>query len=774
MKSRYDWLFVCLLIILPILFHWRILTPNTLDRGSFPQGDFAEQFYAFARFAYDELAQGRLPLWNPYTYAGHPFLADVQSAVFYPPSLLIMFIASFFGGFSLYWLEWQAVLHFSLAGVFTFLFAHHILALENADASSRFTPHASRALHTPLAAFLSAITFAFGGYLTAYPSQQLAVLETDVWLPLILLCISRAVESQAKTSFAIRHSLLAGFFLGIALLAGHPQSALYVLLVSIAFMAFHGRRQNWRWRALILRSLVMLVVALGISAAQWLPSLEFMQLSSRSHLNYTDYARGFELFDPLQMLLPGSVSFYSPLYIGIAPLALIVWGVWHAYHTKTRATRRAITFWLGMAIVALLLSFGGNLFFYPILYLFAPAFNLFRQQERAAFIVSLAMALLAGYGALMLTSALPRDWQRHLRQFARWSVGLLCGALVFFLLTYFAWQNVQLARASPFRAASERAMWLVLMLLLLTSVLWLRVWGRLKRGRWLAVVVVITLLDLFTINWQTNFQPIPPEARTRAPAFLAPLLADTTLFRTFNEYRIFGNFGAPFRIEDTWGASPLRLARYEQFHKLPMERLWALLNVQYVITWRKTLNVPSEIVASEPINEPETTYVHRLFKVSPRAALVSRITVVSSQDETLKLLGSPDFDFTQQAILAAPLATALGDEVGRITFVSRTASSSIWETQASTPLLFVLSENDYPGWRAFVDGQATPIIRANFVMMAVPVPAGNHRIAFVFDPISVKLGFVISVLTLMGMAASWALEWFKPQHPNRPSDQATN
>ena len=89
------------LAVLPLIFFWRILTPNALDRGSFSTGDFSEQFYAFARFSYDELAQGRLPLWNPYTYAGHPFLADVQSAVFYPPSLLVMALSTLFGGFTM-------------------------------------------------------------------------------------------------------------------------------------------------------------------------------------------------------------------------------------------------------------------------------------------------------------------------------------------------------------------------------------------------------------------------------------------------------------------------------------------------------------------------------------------------------------------------------------------------------------------------------------------------------------------------------------------------
>src|SRR5262249_22498508 len=151
---------------------------------------------------------------------------------------------------------------------------------------------------------------------------------------------------------------------------------------------------------------------------------------------------------------------------------------------------------------------------------------------------------------------------------------------------------------------------------------------------------------------------------TRAPTILTPILADTTLFRTFNEYRIFGNFGDTFKIEDTWGASPLRLARYEQFAKLPMERIWALLNVRYVITWRKELNVPSEIVASEPINEKETTYVHRLNSFTLRAILVSHVTVAPSQDETLKMLGTPDFDSTRQAILATPLSIAMSDGAG--------------------------------------------------------------------------------------------------------------
>lgn len=760
-KFLLDTSLILLLVALPILFHWRILTPNALDRGSFPQGDFAEQFYAFAQFAYDELSQGRLPLWNPYTYAGHPFIADVQSAVFYPPSLLVMLVARLLGGFSLYALEWQAVLHFSLAGVFTFLFARREFRdwqLETAKQPPCGVGDWS--------AFLSAIVFTFGGYLTAYPSQQLAILETDVWLPLSLLMLSKASADERRTTndeqaaLVLRPpSFVAGFFFGIALLAGHPQSALYVFMVSAAYAIVRGRQSAMRWRAIGLTLGVMIAVALGVSAVQWIPSLELMQLSSRQSLTYADYARGFELQDPLQLLLPGSVSFYSPLYVGIAPLALAICALW-----LPRRAPRMIWFWLALALFALMLSFGGNLFFYPLLYLFVPGFALFRQQERAAFIFAFALAMLAGYGARHVARVLRYDEHRRLRQIFRFSLGALCGALLFFVLLYFAWMAVQLQRDSPFRDVTSRAAWLMLMLALLCGLLWARLHGRLRRTALLAAIVAASALDLFTVNWHTNFQPAPPEAQTQMPAWLAPIKADTSLFRTFNEYRIFGNFGDLYQLEDTWGASPLRLARYEQFTQLPMERLWALLNVKYVITWRKALNVPSEVAAQEKVSDKETTYVHRLQTVTPRAALVTCVQVMRSDDEMLARLGTADFNFAQCALLDRPLSSTLKPaQAGSAMLAARLPDYMLWSVSAPTDALFVVSENFYPGWRAFVDNRETPILRANAIMMAVAVPAGEHNITLWFDPFSVKLGAGTSLITLVGLLVGWLVVRFKPR-----------
>lgn len=161
---------------LVLLFFWRIITPRLEDRAVFPPGDFTDQFWTFRMYAARAFAQGRLPLWSENFNSGHPFLADVQSAIFYPVSLIYTLgIVVLRGGeFKLLDLEVEAILHFILAGAFTYLFARRLLG-------------------SRVAALVSALTFTFGGYLTSYPPQQLAILETATWLPLALLFLDSGI-----------------------------------------------------------------------------------------------------------------------------------------------------------------------------------------------------------------------------------------------------------------------------------------------------------------------------------------------------------------------------------------------------------------------------------------------------------------------------------------------------------------------------------------------------------------------------------------------------
>jgi hypothetical protein len=73
------------------------------------------------------------------------------------------------------------------------------------------------------------------------------------------------------------------------------------------------------------------------------------------------------------------------------------------------------------------------------------------------------------------------------------------------------------------------------------------------------------------------------------------------------------------------------------------------------------------------------------------------------------------------------------------------------KTAAAAPSLLVLSANHYPGWRAFVDERPVEVVRVNYNLRGVALPAGNHDVRFVYQPKSVLVGFVISLLTLAAL-----------------------
>ena len=753
-----DLAVVALLLGLCLFFFWRIITPNAEERGSLRQGDFYNQFYAFAAFEYDQLSRGELPLWNPYTFSGHPFLADIQSAVFYPLSLLTM-LASLIWGFSAFALELEAIAHFFLAGVFTYFFAR-------------------RLLQNRAGALVSAVTFTFGGYLTSYPILQLAVLETAIWLPLILLFLDLAIApgqshplwACGQRRLAILYLLLAGLTLGVAILAGHPQTAMYVLYLSALYYAFKVWRVRKDRAALayadtafaswwfVLGGFALFVVSgLGLAAAQLVPSLEYMQLSSRPELGYQDLSGGFAYLDLVQVLLPHATGFWSPLYIGIFPLLLSLFAIYLLLRGEVPSeTRRQhqwwrveIAFWAIVAGVAFLLSVGDDSFVYSLFYLYVPGFGLFRGQERAALLFSLSLSLLAGYGfAALLVRA--KDLQKlgqDSRALFRLVVGLALGVAALLILLYFG--------GSVGVMDSMLDLGRYVAVLLAASLLWLLVW-RWRRGPWLlgtALALALVLFDLVTVNSHVNVQERKIENQVRATGVIRELQAQPGMFRVHNEFRLPGNHGIIFGLEDTWGASPLRLASYERlFETLPLERAWELLNVGYVVTWLDDIDAPSSLVYQEPARRGEVDYVHRLDGEHPRAWTVYQAEVLPGEDQVLDRLGQPDFDPYAVALVTEPLVSPLaGTQAGtpQVKVVAFSPSRLAVEVEQANNGLLVLSENSYPGWQASVDGRQVPMVLANATLRAVEVPAGQHRVEMSFRPPSVRLGMVVSVLTLL-------------------------
>jgi uncharacterized membrane protein YfhO len=71
------------------------------------------------------------------------------------------------------------------------------------------------------------------------------------------------------------------------------------------------------------------------------------------------------------------------------------------------------------------------------------------------------------------------------------------------------------------------------------------------------------------------------------------------------------------------------------------------------------------------------------------------------------------------------------------------------------PGYLVLADTYYPSWKAFVDGQPWPVLRANYAFRAVALPAGYHRVIFRYEPVSFRLGLSLSGATWLSALPAW-------------------
>ncbi len=762
---------VVLLLVLTGLFFWRILTPDPTNQRAFPAGDFTYQFYAYQSYAASELAQGRLPLWIPYVYGGHPFAADIQAGLFYPISLVVNLLSG--GNLSLYALEVQAILHFFLAATFTYLFVQ-------------------RRISSIFGGLVAAVTFAFGGYLTTYPALQLAILEVQTWLPLILLLLDILADALTGPhgGFAARPpspnlgrergaggrvrvvaAVLAGLTLSVSILAGHPQAFMFVGYAAVAYLAYRllgpgaraVRARRWADAArLAAYPALFLVIGFGTAAIQLLPTLEYMPLTTRASLGYDAAAVGYNPKDLMQVLFP-TLGPWAALYVGIVPLVL-------ALTAPLARWSREVAFWGGMALFGLLLSLGGHVVLYDALYLLAPGFGIFRQQERGAVLWSLAVAILAGLGAAALTHPLTDEARRRLRRLLGGLYRLSLFYAVLMVALYYV-TLVTLGLQFPARNdALDKGFIALLCLSLGTVLLFALIHSHTPKPLVALLFLIIIILDLFSLNMRSLVSDLSPADHTAPTPVLAFLHdAPTAGHRVIGD-ALPGNASCFYALEDVGGASPLKLRAFDEaVNALPEGRLWDLLAVRYVATWRGDL-------AREGLRavfHGDEADVYELTHPGPRAWIVHHAEELADADARLARLAAPDFDIRAVAILeqAAPIDLP-GPTAGSTARVLEQAPGRlVVDVRAAAPGLLILSENWYPGWQATVDGAAAPVLRADHTLRAVPVPAGDHRVTLWLDPASLKLGALLSAASLILAVALLILAAITSRH--RPSAPAS-
>ncbi len=725
---------------------------------------FAPRLFAARYFE----ALGDVPGWSPGLFGGMPFLANTAHGDTFYPTFLLRLIFPVDVGITLGFL-----IHIVLAGVFAFMFL--------------------RALKLDWGpAFIGGAAYMWSGQIVSLVSPgHDGKLFVSALLPLALMFLYQAVTRSSWQRY-----LAFGATVGFALISPHFQMTYYLLMAAGFFWVFlvflSGERPAatpW-WRATAL-FVVALAVGFALAAVQLMPFAEYIAFSPRGAAEGAsrgwDYATGWsmppeELINAVWPAFSGILRDYwgrNPFklhseYVGIVTLMLATF----AFSLKDR--RRLSWFFVFLAVYGVLFAFGGYTPFYRLPYHLLPGIKLTRAASMIFFLASFGAAVLAALGAQALLAG---DDHAKRRRVALIWVGVAAGAVL--LAFAGVWRGVMDAVAAPERfggvAANYQSFQLdaarVAVFAALAAGL---LWKRLPQPVWTLALGLVVMLELWSverhyIQWSPPasqlFAADPVVENVRANGRPSRILALSGAYQGKNYFMIHG-------VREVLGYSGQELHRYDEL--LGGKNIWSnlfafnenllkILAVEYI-----ALDQPLEDPRLSPVDgagagqgtgEPLTAlggqpvYLYRYANAAPFAFPVGGAIKVPDP-QIIPALLDPRFDPTR--LLLVPDDAQVGSTAldslpppvpASVTVEERHPGAfSLTLDPAPRDSAYVfIAENYFPDWRARVDDQEAPVLRAQYTMMAVPVPAGAKRVDLEFRSAAYRKGRVVTLVVLLGL-----------------------
>ncbi len=616
MSRHANFLAITFLVLLPLIYFWQI----TLAQGVWFGNDMVRTYYPLGVELGRALQQGRIPLWTTGMYAGFPILADAQIGALYPVNLVL------FRLLPAHWaLAYSMLLHLAWAGLGMYLLAR------------------SFGLRTA-SALLAGIVFAFNGFMFAR-LEHATVLTTSAWLPWspFLWEQFQRARTQNSSKAGLWFSLVA-LSLGVQFLCGFPQVA-FMNTLTFALFAFFGSMLWHSSKVVSLKTMLTIsatvvlamVLAIGVAAAQILPTLELVGLSVRGGGTNFQFATSYSLpLDSLPHLIfplwqgEPSEGINNEYWanVGLAPLILAILAPF------LRRDRRTIFLAL-FALVALALALGEANPAYGLIYQL-PGFSFFRAPARYLLLFVFGCALLS---ASAFDTLAHRLTQTPARSRPAWLWGATFGIL---LVVSIVWAEVQ-----PIEFWLTAWQILPAIFAAATLVLLVLAWQRRTSSATFRVIMVgLVLIDLTALAplfMKTLGQITPSASVTTVPRSLAAMdtapgngrvLADQSIFPSVPAIRnsLYPNTALLYGKESADAYSSLASARHVLYlHQLsPM--MLNLLNVQYfsipLEPRPRTKNaIPWDGLTLDVLNNEEM--------ISPTPATVIEIASFTEQAEQL-------------------------------------------------------------------------------------------------------------------------------------------
>lgn len=695
-----------------------VVTLAHLTSPTFFEGMDWQQLHLPAHhFAAAALREGRLPLWNPHVALGRPFLADMETGVFYPPNLLYLALAPTLAYALL------SALHYALAAWGTRRLCLHLGAAEGPS-------------------WLCAVLFpASQALLSRLQSGQSHYVAALAYLPMLALLAARMVE---KTSVGRVAALAAA--LALQFLCGHPQVPWLTWLGLAAFVLGTAGLGPARWKptAVALAGLAVAVVAaLALAGPTLLPFLELVEQGNRGARSLEASGRApMGLFHWSSLVVPNGArrAFYweHDLYTGACVLIGGVAGLLGSWrHPQVRGL-------VAMAATGALLASGPATPAFAAFYHLVPGTSAFRSHSRAAVLV--VLALVCGLGLLLSRTTRARRAVPALALGLGLGLALLAGHQSLLPAgvppTATVWRLVWLGSAAAALGASALAS---------------------SNGAFRAAFLAVAALCVGDVALN-----VPPTKE--AWRFPVRTHAERPLQEMLTRHGQLTPHTAPPRI----AVPPTGVrensgvlygwSNFAGYQAVSLARVWeythAVLGLE---PGPETTFVNEEIYDRGPFPyasmslvagvDPGSQRLAGRVDADPRVYVVNAAQAVpSGRDAIASMRGGHDFH--ESALVEPGFAAGLpevppaGAEASA-TLLAFDPERVLVESRSTAPGLLVLAEPWYPGWEAQVDGRDAACVPVNAWMRAVPVPPGRHRVTLRFRSRLLGWGAALSATTLL-------------------------
>ncbi|HHT9137076.1 MAG TPA: YfhO family protein [Candidatus Wunengus sp. YC60] len=792
--SKNDWLAILILFLLSLAYFYSVIIPTDYRILGDENHDMRNQYFCWRYFGFNTLSKGILPLWNPYSCCGIPFIAGAQSAIFYPLNLIFLILPIHTA------INYSIILHVFLSGVFTYLYLRFTKlnpqsAIQNPQLYSNGFSRSSCMVSSIVFMFCAPQIFhVYAGHLT--------ILNTIMWLPLILLLS----EIFISTKYFL-YAILGGVAVAFNILAGQPQYSFYTAIAVFMYFVIRiiqefNNRKDWKTAGYCISGfLIIYAVGCLLSTIQILPAFEMAKHSVRHTLSY-EWVGHFS-FPPenfITLFIPeffGNITktpywgryllWEMSLYVGILPLILCALASFY-YRNKFTKT------FLVMALISSILALGKFTPLFKILYTFVPGFNLFRGNSKFIFIVAFSLSILSGIGAEYLRNHLIS--KKTASRFLRFAAGIIA-AMSLFLLIFFLFRmgfgkwhyiinkvyllggpkaslfNLENLKNPEFLSATFKVTttgvvkFIILSILSLLIVsLWIE--RSLKRHRIVLITTALIIGDLWFFGNQ-YIVTFDSKKYMWDEETLTLLKNDPEPFRITTAGFTGPNHSMVHNIANIGGYEANVIKEYSEFMNLsegnPLEKLRILMEVTHISKLTNLLNLkyiflsPGGSIECHPAiklvsKNSKYTLVQNTTAL-PRAFIVHESKTLQGRDAIFKELSSREFNPLKYIILEEP--SMLVKNIAHLslqqepipTFLEYSPNRVTIKATLLDDGYLVLGDTFYPGWNAYVDGKKSRVFKTDYILRSVFLEKGEHIVKFVYEPKSFTIGMIITLTSMV-------------------------